>query len=157
MNLNQLFDVVRGFNPEGSGPSIPESFVPKATLSNSVAALVPGHVVYIYSDGTVDVATTPNMSSASPVGVWMVVMANDFDNTFTGKVVCVRGNVMVKTDVIDTSALVVGSLVSFSAGKLILAASTNQVVGEVVEDNRTAGLADGTITVMFTGGCGRAF
>ena len=152
MNLNQLFDVVRGFNPEGSGPSIPESFKPKATLSFSATAIVPGNIVTQQTDGTMDLADSPNRSTTSPLPVWLAVMANDFDNSFTGKFVAVRGNVMVKTDVFAAGSYNPGVLVTFKQGKFAVAATNDQIVGEVVEDNRTTNLADGTLTIMYTGG-----
>lgn len=152
MNLNQLFDVVRGFNPEGSGPSIAESFKPKATLSFAATGIVPGNIVTMQTDATMDLADSPNRSTTSPLPVWMAVMAGDFDNTFTGKFVAVRGNVMVKTDVFAAGSYDEGKLVTFKQGKIALAATNDQIIGEVMEDNRTAGLNDGTLTVMFTGG-----
>ncbi len=152
MNLNQLFDVVRGFNVDGSGPSIAESFTPATGTT-----VVPGNIVTIGPTGAT-LATTPDRSSAAPVPTWLAVMAGDFDSTFTGKFVAVRGNVMVKTDQFTASgSWAVGALASFSSGLFVYAASPNQIIGEVIEDNRTTGLADGTLTIMYTGGDARMF
>ncbi len=157
MNLNQLFDVVRGFNPESDGPSIAESFKPTGTLSYSVAAIVPGHIVTLLTTGLMDLADSPDRSSVAPLPVWMAVMANDFDNSFTGKFVAVRGNVMVKTDVFTGSSYNPGVLVTMRQGKIDVAANKDQIIGEVIEDNRTTNLADGTLTIYFSGGMERMF
>ena len=151
MNLNQKFDVLRGWKP-GEGAAIDESFTP-----TSGTTVVPGNIVTMAGDGTMGLATSPDLTSVTPLPVWMAVMAGDFDNTFTGKFVAVRGNVMVKTDVFDSGSYDEGVQVSYNAGKICVAANKSQIIGEVVEDNRSAGLADGTLTIMFTGGMARAF
>lgn len=143
-NLNQLFDVVRGFDPNGNGPSIAESFAPKTGTT-----VVPGNIVTQQTDGTMDLASTPNRSNTAPLPVWMAVMANDFDNTFVGKFVAVRSNIIVKTDKFAAGAYDEGKHVSFNVGLLKLAAVNDQIIGEVIEDARAT---DGTLVVYYHGG-----
>lgn len=144
-NLNQLFDVVRGFDPNGNGPAIAESFAPK-----SGTTVVPGNIVTMQTDGTMDLATTPDRTAAPPLPVWVAVMANDFDNTFVGKFVAVRANVLIKTDKFVAGAYGPGKHVSFSGGSLTLAAAKDQIIGEVIEDATATG--DGTLVVYYHGG-----
>ncbi len=148
MILSSKFDVLRGGLREGS---IDESFPVKVTAGVPVT-LIPGTVVQLQPDGTVDKATTPNMTNADAKAPWLVVEGNDdYSAKFVGKVVCLRNNVVVR---LDPANFVPGTYppttpVSFDAGRFKVAAATNQIIGEVIS-NDTA--LDGTITVYFHGG-----
>jgi len=152
--LNNKFDVLRGWPREGA---LDESFVAKVTAGVPVT-LPPGTVVHqLSADGSVDVATTPNVSIADPLPVWVVVESNaDFSGKFVGKVVCLRANAMFKLDPANYSAGVYnpGVLVSFSAGVWKVAAANDQVIGEVIRNDAAT---DGTITVYYDGGKAKKF
>jgi hypothetical protein len=146
--LNNLFDILRGWPHEGA---IEDTFLAKVTGGTPVA-LPPGTVVEVQSDGSVDKATTGDLTAVDPAPVWVVIESNqDFSGTFLGKVVCLRANAEFR---LDPSNLAVGSyppgtLLSFSAGKWQPAAIKNQVIGEVLQDNTAV---DGTIRVYYSGG-----
>lgn len=147
MILASKFDVLRGWPREGA---IDETF--KAATA---VELVPGSVVEVQSDGlTVDKATTPNMTAANAKAPWVVVEGNDdFSGTFTGKVVCIRANAMLRLDPANLTAgtYTPGLGVSFNAGKFQVAVATNQIIGEVIKDDTAI---DGTVVVYFHGGAG---
>lgn len=153
MILTSKFDVQRGYPREGA---LDESF-PIYTPGGTPVSLPRGTVIYVRSDGTVDVATTPNRSAANAVATWVVVEGNDdFSSQFVGKVVAIRGNAMLKLDPANftAAALPAGAKVSFSAGKFVLATTNNQIIGEVVTDSQAV---DSTITIIYTGGDTAAF
>jgi len=152
--LNNKFDVLRGWPREGA---LDESFLAKVTAGVPVT-LPPGTVVTQQSaDGSVDVASSPNVSIADALPVWVVVESNaDFSGQFVGKVVCLRANAMFRLDPSNFAAGVYtpGTLVSFSAGQWKVAAANEQVIGEVIR-NDTA--TDGTIVVYYDGGKAKKF
>ena len=59
MRLNGLFDVLRGWPREGA---IDESFPVHKTVG-VLDTVVPGNVVYVNTDGEVQLATTPNAAT----------------------------------------------------------------------------------------------
>lgn len=147
MMLNKLFDVLRGWPREGA---IDETF-PAHVTAGTPDALPAGTVVTIQSDGSMAAATTPNLSTTDPLPVWVVVEGNDdFSGTFLEKVVCLRMNAELKLDPANFSAgsYNPGTLLSFSGGKFEVAATNNQVIGEVISNNT----ADGTLTIFYNGG-----
>lgn len=81
--------------------------------------------------------------------MWLAVQAGDFDNAYVGKFVAVRSNVIVKTDKFDAGSYDEGKHVSFNAGKFRLAATNDQIIGEVIEDARAT---DGTLVIYYHGG-----
>jgi hypothetical protein len=146
--LNKKFDVLRGWPREGA---IDEVF-PVHLSGGSPVSLPVGTVVVQQSDGTVDVATTGNLSSADPQVVWLVVEGNDdYSATFVGKVNCIKGNAEVRLDPSNFNAgsYAVNTKLTFSAGKFQPATTNNQVIGYVIEDDRSI---DGTLRILYTGG-----
>lgn len=145
--LNNLFDILRGWPREGA---IDETFACHVTGGVPVV-LPPGSVVTQQLDGSVDKATTPG-GGADSIPTWVVVESNqDFSGQFLAKVVCLRSNAKFRLDPSNfaAGAYVVGSLLSFNLGQWKLAASGDQVIGEVMLDNRAV---DGTLQVLYTGG-----
>lgn len=146
--LNNKFDVLRGWPREGA---IDESFFAK--LSGGVpVALPPGSVVEVQADGSVDLTTTPNMSSADAKAPWVVVESNqDFSGTFVKKVVALRKNAVLR---LDPSNMAVGSYtpgvkLSYTAGQFKVAASNDQIIAEVLKDDSAV---DGTVVIYYDGG-----
>lgn len=146
--LNNKFDILRGWPREGA---IDSSFLAKLS-SGTPVSLPPGAVVEVQSDGTVDVTTTPNMSSADAKATWVVVESNqDFSGTFVKKVVCLRKNAVLR---LDPSNMVAGSYtpgtkLSYTAGQFKVAAANDQIIAEVLEDNSAI---DGTVVIYYDGG-----
>jgi hypothetical protein len=150
MRLNSKFDVLRGWPKEGA---IDTAFPIHAT-SGTPDTLPPGMVVALQSDGSVAAATTVNRSTTNGTPTWVVVEGNDdFSAQFVGKVNCIRKNAVLRLDPANFNAgsYAVGSLVTFSSGKWQLAVTNNQVIGEVIEDDRAT---DGTLVVYYDGGFG---
>ena len=148
--LNSKFDVLRGWPKEGA---IDETWLIHQTVAGTDDSLPLGTVVTIdATSGGAKAATTPNRTSANGTSVWVVVAGNDdFSSQFVHKVVALRSNAMFQLDPANLTAgsYVRGSKLSFTAGKWKVAAATEQVIGEVLQD-RTA--IDGTVVVMYTGG-----
>ena len=147
--LNSLFDILRGWPREGA---IDETF-PVHITTGSYDLLTPGMVVnYDPSTGTAIAATTPDLTGADAIPVWVVIESNtDFSGQFLQKVVCIRANAVLRLDPsnITTGSYTRGALLSFATGIWTVAATKNQVIGEVLEDNRTV---DGTLKVYYSGG-----
>jgi hypothetical protein len=146
--LNNLFDILRGWPREGA---IDETF-PAHVVSGSPVVLAPGTVVTMQSDGSVDKATTPALGSADAIPVWVVIESNqDFSGQFLASVVCLRSNAKFRLDPSNfvAGSYAVGTLLSFNGGQWKVAASGDQVIGEVMLDNRAV---DGTLQVLYTGG-----
>jgi hypothetical protein len=149
MILNSLFDVLRGWPKEGA---IDESFTINQTTPGTDDSLPMGTVIYINTSGFAQAATTPNRSSANSVATWVVVAGNDdFSSQFVHKVVALRSNAMLKLDPsnFNSGSYTVGTKLTFSAGKWQPAATNNQIIGEVLQNNAAT---DGTLVVMYTGG-----
>lgn len=149
MILNSLFDVMRGWPREGA---IDESFVIHQTSPPVYDLLPSGTVVAVQTDGTVAAASTPNRSSANATATWVVVEGNDdFSAQFVNKAVCLRANAELKLDPSNFNAgsYTPGTKLTFSSGKWQPAATNNQIIGEVLQDNTAT---DGTIVVFYTGG-----
>ena len=146
--LNNLFDILRGWPREGA---IDETF-PVHQTAGAYDVLPPGTVVVLQPDGTAAKATSPALGGADALPTWVVIESNqDFSGQFLQKVVCLRANAMFRLDPSNfaAGAYVVGSLLSYNLGQWTLAVSGNQVIGEVLLDNRAV---DGTMKVYYSGG-----
>lgn len=150
MILNSLFDVLRGWPREGA---IDESFTINQTTPGTDDSLPLGTVFYVNTTGKAQAAVTPNRSSTEGVATWVVVAGNDdFSSQFVHKVTGLRSNAMFKLDPANLTATTytAGKKLTFRAGGLWDVAATNdQIIGEVVQDNTAT---DGTIVVYYTGG-----
>jgi hypothetical protein len=150
--LNNLFDILRGW-PHGG--AIDTSW-PVHVTGGTPDVLPPGAVVKIgAADGAAILASTPDMSTTDAVPTWVVIESNmDFSGQFLSKVVCLRANAVFRLDpsnIITSASWAVGALCSFSAGQWKYAAANDQVIGEVLVDNRAV---DGTMQVYYHGGYG---
>jgi hypothetical protein len=149
MRLNSKFDILRGFPREGA---IDESFGIHQTTPGTDDALPAGMVVFVGTDGKAVAATTVNRTTTNATKTWVVIEGNDdFSSQFVSKVVCLRGNAMLRLDPSNFNAGVFtpGTPLTFSAGKWQVAIATNQVIGFVLQDNTAT---DGTLVVMYDGG-----
>jgi hypothetical protein len=149
MLLNSKFDVLRGWPREGA---IDEVFPINQTVPGTDDLLPLGMVFFVNTTGKAEAATTPNRAAANAVATWVVVAGNDdYSSQFTHKVVGLRSNAEFKLDPSNFNAGVYtpGVKLTFSAGKWQVAVATNQIIGEVLQDNTAT---DGTIVVMYTGG-----
>lgn len=147
MRLNSLFDVLRGWPKEGA---IDDVF-PVHVTSSVFDSLPSGTVVTQQSDGTMAAATSPG-SGADAISTWVVVEGNDdFSGTFLEKVNCLRSNCVLKLDPSNyaAGAYTPGTLMSFSAGKFKVAATTEQVIAECQINNSAS---DHTLVVFYHGG-----
>lgn len=146
--LNSKFDILRGY-PNGSASVWP--FPIKKTGSPATPVSIPaGTLVTQELDGgqtVVDKATTPDLSSADPIEVWLVVEGNDdYSGEFVEKVATAKpGTGLIwETDDYAAGSYTPGTPVSFSGGQIKVKAANEQIVGYVLED-RTA--TKGTVVV----------
>lgn len=150
MRLNNKFDVLRGWPREGA---LDETFPIYETTPGTLDALVPGMVCEVdATTGGLKASTTPNRTSANAKATWVVVEANDdFSSQFVKKAVALRANAMFRLDPANLAAgsYTRGSKLSFNAGKWKVAATTEQVIGEVIKDDTAV---DGTVVVYYDGG-----
>lgn len=151
--LNNLFDILRGWPGQGA---IDDTF-PVHVSGGTPDTLIPGTVVTIQPDGSMAAASTPNRSSADALLVWVVISGNtDFDGQFLEKVVCLQSNAEFRLDPANfaSGSYSVGSPLSFVSGQWTLATTNNQIIGQVLVDNRAV---DGTMNVFYTGGTSAGF
>lgn len=151
--LNNLFDILRGWPV---ADPIAEAYPVHQTVG-AYDVLPPGTVVQLQLDGTAAKATTPNLAAADGIPVWVVIESNqDFSGQFLQKVVLLRCNAEFRLDPSNFTAggYVVGTLLSFNTGQFTLALTTNQVIGEVLQDNRAI---DGTLKIFYHGGMYKKF
>ena len=151
--LNSKFDTPRGY-PNGSAMAIP--FDIKKTGSPLVpVTLAAGKLVTQELQGSltvVDLATTPNLTSASPIDVYLVVEGNDdYSGEFTGKCATVKPGTGIawKTDDFATGTYTPGTPVTFDGGQVaqhgtVVSAAADQIIGFVLYDDSAT---DGTITI----------
>lgn len=149
-NLADKFDVLRGWEPGGDA-SIDQS-LPPVKSGGVPVTLLPGTIVALDSAGEVDVATSPanvTLGTADAPRLYVVLEGNGSDTSaqFLEKVVCLRGNLTVKTDKLASAqTFAVGGKVSYSSGLLEDKGptATTHEIGTVLENNVAT---DGTIVV----------
>lgn len=130
------FDFHRGY-PNGS--ALAEPFAIKKVAGVPVS-LPGGTLVTQELSGTetvVDKATTPDLSSADPIQVWLVMEGNDdYSGEYVEKVQAVRlgSGVIWSTGEYTAGSYTPGTPVSFSAGKIKVKAANEQIVGYVLYD-----------------------
>jgi hypothetical protein len=156
MILNSKFDVLRGWPREGA---IDESYLINQTVPNVDDALPLGTVFFVNATGKAQATgASPNRTTTNAVSTWVVVAGNDdFSSQFVHKVVGLRSNAELKLDPSNFNAgtYTPGVKLTFAAGgKWQPAVATNQIIGEVLQDNTAT---DGTIVVMYTGGDAASF
>lgn len=146
--LDAKFDILRGY-PNGSALVWP--FAIKKTGTPAVAVSMPaGKLVTQELSGAatvVDLATTPDLSSADPIEVWLVVEGNDdYSGSYVDKIAAAKpgSGLIWETDDYAAGTYTPGTPVSFNAGQLKVKAANEQIVGHVLED-RTA--TKGTVVI----------
>lgn len=153
MRLTGKFNVLRGWHGTGVGAAVDRCFPPTTGVT-----LPSGSVVTPQLDGTVNLATTPDRSAVAGVPVWVVVEGNDdFSAAYVGKVNTIRENAELRLDpanFVAGGAYTPGKRLTFRAGQFDIAVDKDQIIAEVVTDDRSI---DGTITVFYTGGTDRMF
>ena len=81
-------------------------------------SIAPGAIVAYDSTGKADVVSSPDLSAAEPILMWLAVDGDtDFDGRFVRKFMAVNGGVTVKTDQYDVAAYVPGAPLKVNAGK----------------------------------------
>jgi len=137
-NLNSpTFDIRRGY-PNGS--AMAEPFPIKQTTPGVYESLPAGSIVTqeLQNGQTVmSKATSPNLSSADPKQMWVVVEGNDdYSGQFTGMCMCVLlgTGFMWWSKNYAAGSYPAGTPVSVSAGQLKVKAVNEQIIAYVVHD-----------------------
>jgi hypothetical protein len=147
--LNSKFDITRGY-PNGSALAEPFAII-KIGSPLAPKAIPQGKIVTqsLQSGVTVmDVATSPNLSVADPIQVWLVVESNDdFSGTFVGKLnaILLGTGVIWETTDFAAGSYPPGTAVSFSAGQVKVKGANEQIIGYVVADESAT--SKGTIRI----------
>lgn len=133
---NPTFDLHRGY-PNGS--ALAEPFKIHKTAGNYDSLPAGTIVTQELQDGdtVMAAATTPDLSSADPKQVWIVVEGNDdFSGAYTGRCMCVRlgSGFMWKTKNYASGTYTPGTPVSFNAGQTKVKAVNEQIVAYVAYD-----------------------
>lgn len=130
------FDVIRGY-PNGSALAQPLTIKEVAGTPVTLAA---GTLVTQELSGTetvVDKASTPDLSSADPKQVWLVVEGNDdYSGQFVKKVMALRvgSGIIWSTTTFAAGSYTPGTPVSYNNGELKVKAANEQIIGYVLED-----------------------
>lgn len=130
------FDLHRGY-PNGS--ALAEPFKIKEVAGVAVS-LPGGSLVTQELQGTetvVDKATTPDLSAADPIQVWLVMEGNDdYSGEFTGMCMCtlLGSGIAWETGEYEAGAYPPGTAVSFTDGKIKVKAANEQIAGYVIFD-----------------------
>lgn len=134
--LASKFDPQRGY-PNGS--ALAEPF--KIKLSGGTPESLPIGTLVAPETQTgqtvVSAATTPDITSADPLDVWLVVEGNDdYSGAYVGKVMAVKcgSGIIWETDSYAAGTYAVGSAVSYSAGVLKEKGATEQIIGYVLDN-----------------------
>jgi len=137
--LTSKFDILRGY-PNGSALTWP--FIIKKVGSPLAPAAIPAGslVTQELQNGqtVVNLATTPNLSVADPIDVWLVVEGNDdYSGQYVEKVAAAKPGtgVIWETDQFAAGSYTPGTPVSFSSGVLKVKGANEQIIGHVLEDN----------------------
>jgi hypothetical protein len=134
--LNSKFDFHRGY-PNGS--ALAEPF--KVKKDAGVPVSLPGGMLVTQElqngETVMDAATTPDITSADPVQVWLVMEGNDdYSGQFVegGQACRVGSGLIWSTDQYEAGSYPPGTPVSFNAGKLKVKGATDQLIGYVLYD-----------------------
>jgi uncharacterized protein GlcG (DUF336 family) len=138
--LNSKFDIVSVDNPVALAALAQVLTVPGGMTLNSegtpVAGVIPaGAIVRMdTTTGEAVLATTADVvaSRLNAVMTFVTIDGNkDFSGSFVQKLTVLNGGFTMLTDQYDAGAYTPGKLVSFNAGKIKLAAATDQIIGAV--------------------------
>ena len=136
--FSSKFDITRGY-PNGS--ALAEPFKIKLTGSPLAPVSMPqGSLITQELQGletVMDLATSPLLNAADPIDVWVVVEGNDdYSGEYVKKVMackCMSGLIW-ETDQLTAGAYTPGTPLSFTAGKLKVKDTNEQIIGYVLDD-----------------------
>jgi hypothetical protein len=138
--LASKFDITRGY-PNGA---LEEDFPIKKT-GTTYETIPAGHLVVPEADAAgaavISAGTTPDTSQTDNAPVWLVVEGNDdFSGDYVKKAHCLRlgSGLIWETDQFAAGTYAVSTPVSFSAGKIKVKGSNEQIIGYVVANEVTA-------------------
>lgn len=102
--LNSKFDIVNREHPIAPSALVqvfdvknPGTIDANGTMQPGV--IEPGHIVAYDSTGKADLASSPDLSAAEPVLLWVAVDGDtDFSGRFVRRVTAMAGGITVKTD-----------------------------------------------------------
>jgi hypothetical protein len=137
--LNSKFDTPRGY-PNGSALAEPfkikKTGAPLAPVSLPQGTLITQELQN--NETVMDAATSPNLTAADPIDVWVVVEGNDdYSGEYVEKVMaCKCGSGLIwETDQLAVGTYTPGTALSFSAGQLKpKTLATEQIIGHVLHD-----------------------
>ena len=138
--LNSKFDIVSVDNPVALAALAQVLTVPGGMTLNSegtpiAGTIAPGAIVRMdATTGEAVLATTADVVAArlNAVMVFVAIDGNkDFSGSFVQKLTVLHGGFTMLTDQYDAGAYTPGKPVSFNAGKIKLAAATDQFIGVV--------------------------
>jgi hypothetical protein len=144
--LNSKFDTPRGY-PNGSALAEPFKIKKTGSTPNAIAQ---GKIVTqeLQAGATVvDLATTPDLSSADPIDAWLVVEGNDdYSGEYVEKVMAVKclSGIIWETADFAAGSYPPGTPVSFSSGQVKVKGANDQIIGHVLDDLQTS---KGTIRI----------
>lgn len=140
-SLAQVLPVAGGMTLDGNGTPVP-------------GTIAPGAIVTMDGSGNAVLATTPDISAAQSLLVFVTVDGNvDFSGSYVQKLTVLHGGFTMMTDQYEAGAYTPGKDLTFNAGKVKLrTAATQQRFGFV----GPAGLdsTNGVLQVIVPQGCG---
>lgn len=139
--LNSKFNVLRGWAIGG------DASIDLAKPAGTGLTFTPGMFGMLHTDGTIILPPAPSATAKPLVLVVNGNSAAEFDTNFVGKILCLIGQFVIKTDVYLSAGLVVGGGLGVNASGQLVAVAGNLRVGYVLEDNT---VADGTITAVIS-------
>ena len=105
----------------GTGPGVPDD-----NGTPQPGTIEPGHVVTLAATGTVGLATSPDLSAALSILMWVVFSGDDdFSGSAAGQMNCVHGGTRFDTQKYSAAAYTPGIPLIVSAGLL-----TPKVLGD---------------------------
>lgn len=138
--LNSKFDITSVDNPVALAALAQVLVVPGGMTLNSegtpVAGVIPAGAVVVMdiADGTAILGTTADVvaNRLNAKMAFITIDGNkDFSGSFVQKLTVLHGGFTMKTDQYTAGAFAPGKPVSFSAGKIIVAGATDQIIGVV--------------------------
>ena len=133
------FNVLRGWTPGGDAgldPALP----PGTGLT-----FTPGSFGRVHTDGPLIFPAAPSTAQQPLMLVVNGNTTNEYDTNFVGKVQCLVGKFIIKTDVHTGGGFTRGAQLTVNAAGQLLVDAVNLRVGYVLEDNTSV---DGTITAV---------
>lgn len=106
----------------GTGPGMPD-----ANGTPQPGTIEPGHIVAMASNGSMDLATSPDLSAALSIMMWLVFSGDDdFSGSATGQMNCVHGGCRADTEKFDAAQSYVPGIPLIAAAGIL----TPKVLGD---------------------------